>query len=501
MQIASKNVSVTEPLPVQCVPAPELRNPALLGDGWGTHIFSFLDQPLIVTNPATNEQLAVIRPAPFFTRAELTARTAKAQRAWARTLPFDRASMLRRFADLMAANREDLASLMTLEQGKPIREARGEIDYAASFLNWFAGQAERLFGDYFSLHLDGRQMRVVQSPLGVVGAFTPWNFPSAMITRKAGAALAAGCAMMTRPAPETPLSALALAALAKQAGIPEFVFSIVLDDGAELAENWSKDPLVRGFTFTGSTQVGKTLLAQSAATVKRTVMELGGHAPFIVFSDASIEMAVKHAINAKFATSGQDCLAVNRIYVERPSYGAFCEHFTDRVSRLHLGHGIEESADIGPLIGPAAVLKCQSHVDDAVARGASVTIGGGIDPLGPHFFQPTVLKDVTPDSLIWTEETFGPVAAIAPFDEEASVFSAANQTEYGLAAYLMTQDKDRIFRASEALEFGMIGVNASSFTGPPIPFGGIKQSGVGREGGESGIREFLEQKYICETLG
>lgn len=472
----------------------------LISGAWGSHVVSITRESIRVENPATGQLLIDLEPQACIGRDELVQRSQSAQALWAKELPFTRSKVLRDWGASLGKNREDLARLLTLEQGKPIKEARAEIDYAASFLSWYAGEAERLFGQYFSLHLAGRKMRVEHSPLGVVGAFTPWNFPSAMITRKAAGALAAGCSMLVRPAPETPLSALALGTLAKEAGVPDFVFSVVLDDGAALAQDWSENPLVRGFSFTGSTHVGKQLLSLSAQTVKRSVMELGGHAPFLVFSDVCLEDAVRHAVAAKFATSGQDCLAVNRIYVERPIYDDFCAAFTKATFELRLGDGCGEDVDIGPLIGPSAIAKCEKHVADAVEKGAVKALGGGVSSLGANFFEPTVLTDVSPESLIWSEETFGPIAAIAPFDDEATAFESANKTEYALTAYVMTQDRQRIERAINALEFGMVAINASSFTGSPIPFGGMKQSGLGREGGITGIHEFLEQKYVCEDV-
>ena len=385
---------------------------------------------------------------------------------------------------------------MTLEQGKPISESRGEIDYAASFVEYFAEEAKRPNIESVTSHLPDAEMEIWLEPAGVAALITPWNFPAAMLTRKAAAALAAGCTVIAHPSQETPYSALALAELAERAGFPAGVFNVITGDAATVVEPWLDDERVRVLSFTGSTEIGKHLYRRSADTVKRVIMELGGHAPFIVFADADMEKAVNEAIKAKFATSGQDCLGANRFLVERPVYAEFCKQFAARAAKLTVGHGVDDP-DIGPLMHERAVSKQQEHVDDALSHGARVLTGGKRHPLGPLFYQPTVLADVPRDALIMREETFGPVAAIAPFDTEREAISWANDTEYGLVAYLHTVDPRRIYRASRALQYGMVAVNRTKVTGAPIPFGGMKQSGIGREGASHGMRAFMEIKYVC----
>jgi aspartate-semialdehyde dehydrogenase len=389
---------------------------------------------------------------------------------------------------------------MTLEQGKPINEARGEIDYAASFVEWFAEEGKRLDGEMPTSHLPSRVMTVRREPVGVTAAVTPWNFPSAMITRKAAAALAAGCPMVVRPASETPFSALALAELGERAGLPAGVFSVVTGDAEPIVGELCANPTVRAVSFTGSTEIGKHLLRQGADTVKRMSMELGGHAPFILFPDVDLEEAVDAAVAAKFQTTGQDCLAANRIYVHADIYDAFVARFAERVAALKVGNGLEEDTEIGPLMHERALAKCQAHVDDALAKGARLMAAGGSGhALGGLFYAPTALANVDETMVIFREETFGPVAAIARFDREDEVLARANDTHYGLAAYLFTRDHDRICRMSERLAYGMVAVNCVKITGAPIPFGGVKESGLGREGGRHGIDEFTELKYVCSA--
>jgi len=416
---------------------------------------------------------------------------------WRRLLAHERADHLIAWHDEMLAHREDLARLMTIEQGKPLAESRGEIDYAASFIRWFAGEARRLYGCTIPSHLHGRTLMSQHDPVGVVAAITPWNFPAAMITRKAAAAIAAGCTVVVRPASETPYSALALAELAERAGLPPGVFSVVTGSAREIVGAFNDDTRVRAISFTGSTEVGRLLIAQGADTVKRMSMELGGHAPFIAFDDVDPAAAAEAAVAAKFQTTGQDCLAANRIYVHRGIYDEFLRRFTTAVENLRVGPGLEEGVDLGPLMNQAAVDKAQAHVDDAVANGARLLTGGGLHERGGLFFQPTVLADATPVMQIACEETFAPVAAIQPFDSEDEVLALANDTEYGLVSYLYTHDNGRILRLSEYLEYGMVAVNCVKITGAPIPFGGFKQSGLGREGGHEGIKEFTEVKYVC----
>jgi succinate-semialdehyde dehydrogenase len=450
-----------------------------------------------VTDPATGETIGSVPDlGADETRQAVDAADAALGR-WRALLPQERAATLRRWHDLMRAAREDLALIMTLEQGKPIAEARGEIDYAASFVEWFAEEGKRLNGETVASHLPARQMTVRREPVGVVACVTPWNFPSAMITRKAAAALAAGCTVVVRPASETPFSALALAELAERAGIPAGVLSVVTGDAGTVVGELTGNAKVRAVSFTGSTQVGAKLIAAGAPTVKRMSMELGGHAPFILFPDVDLDDGVEAALAAKFQTSGQDCLAANRIYVHRDIYEPFLERFAARTNALKVGNGLDESTEIGPLMHERAVAKCAAHVRDAVAKGARLLAGGAPHEAGARFYRPTVLADLTPDMAIAREETFGPVAAVAPFDDEGEVVARANDTEYGLIAYLHTRDHDRLCRMTDALEYGMVAVNCVKVTGHPVPFGGVKQSGLGREGGRWGIEEFTEIKYVC----
>ena len=419
---------------------------------------------------------------------------------WARLLPQERSAILRRWFDLIVEAREDLAVLMTREQGKPISESRGEIDYGASFIEFYAEETKRPNIESVTSHLGDAEVEVWREPVGVAALVTPWNFPSAMLTRKAAAALAAGCTVVVHPSIETPFSALALAELGERAGLPAGVFNVVTGDAPEIVGAWMDDVRVRALSFTGSTEIGKLLYRQGADTVKRLVLELGGHAPFLVFADADFDKAVDEAVKAKFATSGQDCLGANRFLVDRPVYDAFCKAFAERTAALSVGNGMDDP-DIGPLMNETAVAKQEEHVADALARGATCLAGGKRHRAGPLFFEPTVLADVPAEALIMHEETFGPVAAIAPFDTEEEALARANETEYGLVAYLHTQDPRRIYRASRALCFGMVAVNRTKVTGAPIPFGGMKQSGVGREGSRLGLEAFTDVKYVCRDWG
>lgn len=417
--------------------------------------------------------------------------------AWRGLLPQERAAKLRNWFNRILAAKEDLALLMTLEQGKPLAESRGEIDYGAGFVEWFAEEAKRLNVESTASHLPGAEMMVRREPLGVVGVATPWNFPCAMLTRKAAAALAAGCTVVAHPSSQTPLSALALAELAERAGIPAGVLNIVTGDPEPIVGRICADKRVRAVSFTGSTEIGRLIAERCAPTIKRLQLELGGHAPLIVFADADLDRAVSIAIDAKFATSGQDCLAANRIYVERPAYAAFCEAFAKRVAALRVGNGLDAGTEIGPLMHGRAVAKAAEHVQDAVARGARCLAGGGVHAAGPLFFAPTVLADVPDDAAIMREETFAPVAAVTAFDAEDEVVARANDTEYGLVAYVVTRDAGRVLRLGRALDYGMVAVNRVKITGAPIPFGGTKQSGLGREGSRHGIEAFTELKYLC----
>ena len=450
-----------------------------------------------VADPATGETIANV--------AALGVREAEAAvdaawlsfPGWRRLLADERARILRRWHAEIVAARSDLAILIVREQGKPFVEALGEIDYAASFVEWFAEEARRLNTELVTSHLPGAQMSVSREPVGVVAVVTPWNFPSAMLTRKVAAALAAGCTVVAHPASDTPLSALALAELADRAGIPPGVFNVVTGHAPEIVGAFTADARVRAVSFTGSTEVGQLVATQAAATVKRLVLELGGLAPFIVFDDADLDKAVDLAVKAKFATSGQDCLAANRIYVQRGIYERFVMAFAERVAALRVGAGFDDGVDIGPLIHARAVAKVEAHVADALDTGARLLTGGERHPAGEFFYRPTVLADVPDDALIMNEETFGPVAAVAPFDTEAEVVALANATEYGLVAYLVTDDYRRIARLTRDLEYGMVAVNRVKITGAPVPFGGVKQSGIGREGSRHGIEAFTELKYVC----
>lgn len=452
-------------------------------------------QIIEVTNPFDGSFIGTVPNMGVFETRKAIIAAKRAFPAWAALLPQQRAHVLRRWHDLLIENKEDLALLMTLEQGKPITEARGEIDYAASFVEFYAEEAKRVNVENITSHLPNRNMSVKREPVGVTAAVTPWNFPCAMITRKAAAALAAGCTMIVRPATETPFSATALAELAERAGIPAGVFNIVTGDPNPVVGELCGNTDVRALSFTGSTEVGRLLLSQGAQTVKKMSMELGGHAPFIVFDDVDLDDAVAHAVNAKFATSGQDCLAANRIFVQRGIYDDFLDKYAKAIAKLSVGNGIDEDVEIGPLMHERAVAKCDEHVSDARAKGARVLTGG--KKMGGLFYAPTLLADITADMQIYREETFGPVAPVMAFDTEDDVISQANDSEYGLAAYLFTRDHDRAARVSNALEYGMVALNCVKITGAPIPFGGVKQSGLGREGSRHGLEEFTELKYVC----
>ncbi|WP_366656429.1 NAD-dependent succinate-semialdehyde dehydrogenase [Fodinicurvata sp. EGI_FJ10296] len=453
---------------------------------------------MTVRNPADETVLGQV---PNLGAADTKRAIDAAKRAypgWRRLLAKERSAILRRWGDLMLANKEDLATIMTFEQGKPLAESRGEIDYAAGFFHWFAEEAVRADGDTLQPFRDGQRLLVFREPVGVTAAITPWNFPSAMITRKAGAALAAGCPMIVRPASETPFSATALAVLAVEAGVPAGVFQVVTGDGRTIAGALCESDVVRKISFTGSTEVGRILLRQSAETVKKVSMELGGHAPFIAFDDVELERAVAGAIGAKFQTTGQDCLAANRLYIQESLYDRFAAKFAAAADNLSVGNGFDDGVRLGPLMDEQAVEKCEQHVADALGKGATLLAGGRrLTELGKRFYAPTVLGDVTDDMAITREETFGPVAPIMKFRTEDDVIERANATAFGLAAYVFTRDMSRMFRLGEALEYGMVGINAVSMTGPSIPFGGHKQSGLGREGSKYGLDDYTELKYLC----
>ena len=453
-----------------------------------------------VTDPASGATVAFVASLDAGQTGKAIDAAEKAFSAWKALLPQERSKILRNWFDLIVAAKEDLALLMTLEQGKPLAESRGEIDYAASFVEWYAEEAKRVNAESVTSHLPGAEMTVRREALGVVGVVTPWNFPSAMLTRKAAAALAAGCTIVAHPSSETPLSALALAELGERAGLPAGVFNVVTGDAATIVGRLCEDVRVRAMSFTGSTEIGRLIAQKCAPTMKRLVMELGGHAPLVVFDDADLDRAVSIAIDAKFATSGQDCLAANRIYVQRGVYDAFCKAYARRIEALKVGNGLADDTDIGPLMHERAVKKVEEQVADARARGARLLAGGQRQAPGSLFYLPTLLADVPDDALIMHAETFGPVAAVAPFDSEEEVVARANATEYGLVAYVVTENGARQRRLANALEYGMVAINRVKITGAPIPFGGVKQSGLGREGSRHGLEAFTDLKYVCLDL-
>jgi succinate-semialdehyde dehydrogenase/glutarate-semialdehyde dehydrogenase len=452
---------------------------------------------ITVTNPATGETLGTVpRMGAAETRRAIEAANT-AWPAWRKQSAKQRSAILRKWNDLMLANAEDLALIMTAEQGKPLAESKGEIGYAAAFLEWFGEQAKRVDGDTLQSPWPDRRIVVTKEPIGVCAAITPWNFPAAMITRKAGPALAAGCPMVLKPAELTPFSALALAALAERAGVPKGVFSVVTGDSRAIGGEMTANPLVRKLSFTGSTEVGRILMQQSASTIKKLSLELGGNAPFIVFEDADLDAAVDGAMASKYRNSGQTCVCANRLYVHDRVYEKFAEKLAEAVAELKVGNGQDAGITQGPLIEEKAVLKVEQHIADALAKGARVLVGGKRHPLGHSFFQPTVIADVTPAMQIAREETFGPVAPLFRFRSEEEVIAMANDTEFGLAAYFYARDIGRVWRVAEALETGMVGVNTGLISTEVAPFGGVKQSGIGREGSKYGIDEYLTIKYIC----
>ena len=417
--------------------------------------------------------------------------------AWRAQTAKERCAALTRWAQLCLEHKEDLATLLTLEQGKPLAEARGEIVYGTSFLQWFAEEARRVYGDTIPANTGRHRIVTLKQPVGVVAAITPWNFPNAMITRKAGPALAAGCTMVLKPAPEAPFSALALAELARRAGVPAGVFNVITGDAVAIGGELTSSPTVRKLSFTGSTEVGRLLLRQCAETVKKVTLELGGNAPFIVFDDADLDKAVAGAMASKFRNAGQTCVCANRIFVQAGIYEAFAAKLREAVAGLRVGNGLEEGVTTGPLINRKAVEKVKAHISDAAAHGAKIVAGGREHALGGLYFEPTILTDVPEDCLLMREETFGPVAPLIRFTEEAEVVRMANDTESGLAAYFYTRDVGRAWRVAEALEYGMVGVNEGVISTEVAPFGGVKQSGLGREGSKYGIEEYLELKYVC----
>ena len=450
-----------------------------------------------VTNPATGEMLAQV---PGMEAAE-TRRAIEAAKAawpeWRRKTAKERATLLRKWYDLMMANVDDLAWIMTAEQGKPLAESKDEISYAASFIEWFAEEGKRVYGDTIPSPWNDRRLLVVKEPVGVCCAITPWNFPAAMITRKAGPALAAGCTMVVKPAESTPLSAFALAVLAERAGIPAGVFNVLTGEPRAIGGEMTSNPDVRKITFTGSTGVGRLLMRQSADTIKKLSLELGGNAPLIVFDDADLDAAVEGTIISKFRNSGQTCVCANRVYVQDGVYDEYAEKLVVAVKQLKVGNGLEPGVLQGPLIDEAAVEKAEDHISDAVSKGARVLLGGKRHSLGHTFFEPTVLADVTAKMKVAREETFGPVAPLFRFYKDEEAVQLSNDTEFGLASYFFGRDIGRIWRVADQLEYGMVGINTGLISTEAAPFGGIKQSGLGREGSHYGIDEFLEVKYLC----
>ncbi len=450
-----------------------------------------------VTNPVDGSVLGSV---PDLAREEIDAAIEAADAAlpaWRARTAGERASLLRRWYDLIMAHQDDLAAIMTAEQGKPLAESTGEIAYAASFVEWFAEEGKRVYGDTIPTHQQGTRIVVVKEPVGVCAAITPWNFPSAMITRKAAPALAAGCVMLVKPAGQTPLSALALARLAERAGIPAGVFSVVTGKSSVIGKAFTQNPIVRKLSFTGSTETGRLLMRECADTVKKISLELGGNAPFIVFDDADLEAAVQGAMACKYRNSGQTCVCANRILVQNGIYDAFAAQFTAAVQSLQVGDGFLPGNQQGPLIDMRAVEKTESHIADALSKGARLLTGGRRHPLGGTFFQPTVLAETTPAMRIATEETFGPVAPLFRFDTETQAIQMANDTEFGLASYFYSKEMGRIWRVAEGLEYGMVGINTGILSTAVAPFGGIKQSGIGREGSKYGMDEYIEIKYLC----
>ena len=450
-----------------------------------------------VTDPATGETLGSVPKMGAAETSRAIAAANQALPAWRRKTAKERAAILRRWNDLMLENQDDLAKLMTCEQGKPIAEAKGEIAYAASFVEWFAEEGKRIYGEIIPEPTRDRRIVVIKEPIGVCAAITPWNFPSAMITRKAGPALAAGCTMVVKPATATPLSALALAELAARAGIPAGVFNVVTGGSTAIGGEMTSNPIVRKLTFTGSTEVGKLLMAQCAGTVKKVSLELGGNAPFIVFDDADLDAAVEGAMASKYRNAGQTCVCANRFLVQEGVYEAFADKLTSAVEGLKVGSGLEAGVMQGPLIDMQAVEKVEAHIADAMEKGAKLVLGGKRHALGRTFFEPTVLTDVTRDMAVTHEETFGPVAPLFRFKTEDEAIAMANDTEFGLASYFYSRDIGRIWRVSEGLEYGIVGANVGIISNEVAPFGGMKESGIGREGSHFGIDEFLEVKYLC----
>ena len=469
-----------------------LREAAYVAGEWVT-----TERTIEVRNPATGGLLAMV---PHMGSAETRRAIEAAQAAmpaWDARTAKERSVVLRRWFDLIMSNQEDLARIMTAEQGKPLAESKGEIAYAASFIEWFAEEGKRVYGDVIPSHAPDKRIVVIKQPIGVTAAITPWNFPAAMITRKAGPALAAGCAMVLKPATATPLSAFALCVLAEEAGLPKGLLSCLTGSAREIAGEMTSNPLVRKLSFTGSTEIGQQLMAACAENVTKVSLELGGNAPFIVFDDADLDEAVKGAIASKFRNAGQTCVCANRIYAQDGIYDAFVEKLAKASQALKIGNGADAGIEVGPLIDDAAVEKVEEHIADAVAHGGRVISGGTRHELGRTFFTPTVIADVTSDMAVAKEETFGPVAPVFRFHDEADAIAQANDTRFGLAAYFYSRDLGTVWRVAEALEYGIVGINTGIISTEVAPFGGVKHSGIGREGSKYGIEDYLEIKYLC----
>jgi succinate-semialdehyde dehydrogenase/glutarate-semialdehyde dehydrogenase len=481
-----------------------LQNPALFqADAWINGRWVAGSSRFAVDNPASGEVIAQVSNLGAKEAEVAIAAAEAALPAWRAKTAKERSAILRRWFDLIVANSDDLARILTLEQGKPLAEAKGEVAYGASFLEWFAEEAKRVAGSIPASTWGDKRMLVLKQPIGVCSAITPWNFPIAMITRKIAPALAAGCTIVIKPAEQTPLSALALAELSRQAGIPPGVVNVVTGDAVQsvaIGKALCKSPIVRHLSFTGSTEVGRILMAQCAPTIKKLGLELGGHAPFIVFEDADIDAAVAGAMASKYRNAGQTCVCANRFYVHSKVINAFTECFAKAVKTLTVGNGLDAGVMQGPLIDAAALAKVEEHVADALAKGAKLVTGGKVAAMGGHFYEPTILGHVTPAMRISFEETFGPVAPIMAFDDDAEVVRLANQSQYGLASYFYSRDIGRIWRVAEALEYGIVGVNSGAVSNEVGPFGGVKQSGLGREGSVWGMDEYLEMKYVCVGL-
>ncbi|MCS4533156.1 NAD-dependent succinate-semialdehyde dehydrogenase [Neisseria montereyensis] len=462
--------------------------------------FTPISDGLSVKNPATGDTIAHVKRSSAQEVTQLIEQAQPAQQKWATKTALERADILWEWYRLLKENKENLARIMTMEQGKSLTESRGEIDYAASFIRWFAEEARRIDGDILTGLKNTQKLMVIKQPVGVTAAITPWNFPASMITRKAAPALAAGCAMIVKPASQTPLSAYAHAVLAYEAGIPRELFTIVCGNAQEISDTFTQNPIVRKISFTGSTEVGIKIYGSSANQIKKISLELGGNAPAIVFDDADMDKAVQGVMQSKFRNGGQTCVCSNRVYVQAGIYDEFCRRITEETGRLKLGNGLNEETQIGPLIDEKAVAKVEEHISDALGKGARCLTGGKRSSLGGTFFEPTVLSHMTSDMRIAREETFGPVCPLFRFETESEAIAQANDTEYGLASYLFTRDTARQWRVSEALEYGMVGINVGLISNEVAPFGGIKMSGLGREGSKYGIEEYVELKYLCSDI-